>query len=807
MGIGDDVALAALDLLACVSLVVANFSTHTLVLAGTISGGLTNILLQEGALEVGDGATNGSLGSAPVVNGGVLLFNRNDTFTLSNVISGPGALIQNGTGKLVLNQASGHTGGTTVNAGTLYVNGPNSASGTLGGGNITVKAGGTLLVGGDNSLVGYSTAGSRSIVIEAGGTLTNAGSTTCHLDALVMNGGVLGASAANAQWGNWYLDQGISTLGNGRASRIVGGNAALTQTGGTVFNIGLGDTLTVATTLAKTSSGADLGLVKQGAGTLVLASPNTYGSETTVSAGTLQIGDGSAAASIAGSGGIENDATLLFNHSDSVGCSGVISGTGSIVHTGLGTLRLSGANTYTGPTTVSNGVLEIAGAGVYSGTGLVAAGALRLNTPWAATPLLVTNGLVARYDADALTGLTDGGSVSVWPDSSGAGNSAALSAGTPTYQTGVLNGRAVVRFPSDGYSWFTLSARRTDIRTVFWVARESSTWMHFVLGDTAAGATYHFHRGSSPYPLWNRTYASSSVLNGTTRLNGVVVDGTSSTLGTGWNLFDVVTTGAVAAGTISMDRGNTIAGGGRSWAGDMAEILIYNAALSATQVQQVEAYLYSKWSGSVGAVGYSGAVTVQTNAAFGGYGTAGTVSVSSGGIIEGGYGGTGTLTLSNLTFSGAGTIKVTVASNTVPLVVSNVLTLGGSPVTAQIANVPGIGAYHVLQFGALAGAGSFMLSGNTTNCLATNGHYLDLVVSTPAISLAMPSGGQYFIAPATIPLSAAAAGNGHTVNQVQYYTNGVQAASSATGPGYHVNLSNMPPGQFNLTAVLTYDAL
>jgi len=88
-----------------------------------------------------------------------------------------------------------------------------------------------------------------------------------------------------------------------------------------------------------------------------------------------------------------------------------------------------------------------------------------------------------------------------------------------------------------------------------------------------------------------------------------------------------------------VDRGNTIAGGGRSWAGDMAEILIYNASLSATQIQQVEAYLYSKWFGSVGAVGYSGAVTVQTNAAFGGYGTAGTVSVSSGGIIEGGYGG------------------------------------------------------------------------------------------------------------------------------------------------------------------------
>jgi len=57
-----------------------------------------------------------------------------------------------------------------------------------------------------------------------------------------------------------------------------------------------------------------------------------------------------------------------------------------------------------------------------------------------ATPSLVTNGLVACYDADALTGLTDGGSVSVWPDSSGAGNSAALSAGLPVPVSLLIHG-------------------------------------------------------------------------------------------------------------------------------------------------------------------------------------------------------------------------------------------------------------------------------------------------------------------------------------------------------------------------------
>jgi fibronectin-binding autotransporter adhesin len=102
-------------------------------------------------------------------------------------------------------------------------------------------------------------------------------------------------------------------------------------------------------------------LTQSGSGTLILSGANTYTGGTTISAGTLQIGTGSTTGALEGD--ITDNATLVFDRSDSVIFNGTISGTGTLTQSGSGTLILSGANTYTGGTTIGTGTLQVGNGG------------------------------------------------------------------------------------------------------------------------------------------------------------------------------------------------------------------------------------------------------------------------------------------------------------------------------------------------------------------------------------------------------------------------------------------------------------
>ena len=105
-------------------------------------------------------------------------------------------------------------------------------------------------------------------------------------------------------------------------------------------------------TFAGTVSGS--GSVNQiGTGTTILTANNTYTGGTTISAGTLQLGNGGTTGSITGD--VIDNGVLSFDRSDSVAFDGMISGTGSVNQIGTGTTILTANNTYTGGTTISAG--------------------------------------------------------------------------------------------------------------------------------------------------------------------------------------------------------------------------------------------------------------------------------------------------------------------------------------------------------------------------------------------------------------------------------------------------------------------
>ncbi|MEI7862708.1 MAG: autotransporter-associated beta strand repeat-containing protein, partial [Planctomycetota bacterium] len=107
-------------------------------------------------------------------------------------------------------------------------------------------------------------------------------------------------------------------------------------------------------------------LQKLGSGTLDIAANNTYSGATTISAGTLSIGTGGTAGSVAGN--IANSGSLVFNRSDASTYAGSISGSGGMTKLGTGSLTLSGSSTNTGAMLVSAGELKLNGT---TGTGAV----------------------------------------------------------------------------------------------------------------------------------------------------------------------------------------------------------------------------------------------------------------------------------------------------------------------------------------------------------------------------------------------------------------------------------------------------
>jgi outer membrane autotransporter protein len=194
----------------------------------------------------------------------------------------------------------------------------------------------------------------------------------------MVNAGTLQAGAVNT-----FSSASAFTIASGATLDLAGFNQTIGSLAG-AGSVTLGAaTLTTNgddsdTTFSGTISGSGR-LVKVGEGTLTLSGNNSYQGGTIVSAGTLAVGssralgtgaltlaDGTTLQAAANGLALANAVRLngdvtVDTQSNTMTLSGPISGTGGLDKIGSGTLMLTGASTYTGTTTVNEGVLNVNG--------------------------------------------------------------------------------------------------------------------------------------------------------------------------------------------------------------------------------------------------------------------------------------------------------------------------------------------------------------------------------------------------------------------------------------------------------------
>jgi autotransporter-associated beta strand protein len=329
---------------------------------GTLGGGIT---INGGTLSAASNNSLGTSGNVITINNGATFNNTGSmtaslhNFVLTSVASSTATfqtdaalswstptasrltggsptltIVKSGVGQFTVTNSTGnsYTGNWRIDAGTL------ATSADAGLGNV---ANDITLNGGAFSWAGtgdYSPASTRTFTLNnvAGNTL-NANSST---------GSITLANTNQLTGSGGFTKTGIGTLNI---------NASQDYSGGTTVNAG---TLSVSSSgnLGATTGALAVNNPNTGAGTAVILNLN--------SAQTV----GSLSGTIAAPSGGTNTATinltgastiLTSNQSTDTSYAGVLAGTGGLTKDGAGTLVLSGANSYSGGTTVSAGLLQL----------------------------------------------------------------------------------------------------------------------------------------------------------------------------------------------------------------------------------------------------------------------------------------------------------------------------------------------------------------------------------------------------------------------------------------------------------------
>ena len=240
---------------------------------------------------------------------------------------------------------------------TVYTGGDSTISGIIsGGGGLTVAAAGTLTLTGANTYSGGTTVAAGTLT----GNATSLQGDITNLAAVIFNQNVDGTYAGVISGAGTLEKTGLAGLTLSGANTYSGGTTvtagflegdAASLQGGILNNATVIFNQAADGTYAGAMSGTGM-LVKTGAGKLTLTGANTYSGDTAVAAGILE-GDSTSL-----QGNIANDTAVIFNQAADGTYAGVLGGVGTLEKTGAGKLTLTGANVYTGGTTVTEGTLQ-----------------------------------------------------------------------------------------------------------------------------------------------------------------------------------------------------------------------------------------------------------------------------------------------------------------------------------------------------------------------------------------------------------------------------------------------------------------
>ena len=264
------------------------------------------------------------------------------------------------------------TWNNTTNAADTALFGGSTATATLGT-NITVRQitfNNASTVAKDAGNLYSLTAGSgNNLTVSAGGTPRGTGGTISA--PIVGTGGLVLSNAGgpivltgSCTYSGTTIIGSTSQLNLGAGGSI--GSSSGIRVDGT-FSTNRSDTITQGVNFSLIAGGGEF--IKAGNGTTIFTLVNPYTGPTTISAGTLQMGDGGTVGSLGPSSSISvaSGATFAVNRSNSAtqassgGGFRAISGAGGFTQAGSGTTTLAVTNSYTGPTSVLGGALRITG--------------------------------------------------------------------------------------------------------------------------------------------------------------------------------------------------------------------------------------------------------------------------------------------------------------------------------------------------------------------------------------------------------------------------------------------------------------